>query len=160
MPATEPAFVAADPRFESKVRESFARQRMMSTLGARLVRVAPGEVDVEVAHDERLVQQNGFLHAGALASVADSANGYAAFTLAPAGTDVLAVEFLMAAEIAHRHAATLGQLGVGTRAALDELDRVRAGGPTQPDAAALHAIVREALPGRILGAVEMAVPGT
>jgi uncharacterized protein (TIGR00369 family) len=93
MPATESAFTASDPEFETKVRESFARQRMMSTLGARLARVAPGEVDVEIAHDERLVQQNGFLHAGALASVADSANGYAAFTLAPAGSDVLAVEF-------------------------------------------------------------------
>jgi histidine ammonia-lyase len=74
--------------------------------------------------------------------------------------DVLAVEFLMAAETAKRHAETLGQLGVGTRAALDELDRVRADGPTPPDAAALHAIVRGALPGRILRAVEAAVPGT
>ena len=93
MPATESLFTARDPEFETKVRESFARQRMMSTLGARLVHVAPGEVDVEFAHDERLSQQNGFLHAGALASAADSANGYAAFTLAPVGTDVLAVEF-------------------------------------------------------------------
>ena len=93
MPATESTFTASDPQFEAKVRESFARQHMMGTLGARIVHVAPGEIDLELGHDERFVQQNGFMHAGALASVADSANGYAAFTLAPAGTDVLAVEF-------------------------------------------------------------------
>lgn len=65
----------------------------MTLLGATLVRVAPGEVDLGFASRPDLVQQNGFLHAGVLAAVADSANGYAAFTLAPAGTDVLAVEF-------------------------------------------------------------------
>ena len=65
----------------------------MTTLGVRLAHVAPGEVDLAFAARPDLVQQNGFVHAGALAAVADSANGYAAFTLAPAGTDVLAVEF-------------------------------------------------------------------
>lgn len=65
----------------------------MTTLGARLVHVAPGEVDLAFDARPDLVQQNGFLHAGVLAAVADSACGYAAFTLAPAGTDVLAVEF-------------------------------------------------------------------
>ena len=65
----------------------------MTTLGVRLVHVAPGEVDLAFAARADLLQQNGFLHAGVLAAVADSANGYAAFTLAPAGTDVLAVEF-------------------------------------------------------------------
>ena len=65
----------------------------MTTLGARLVHVAPGEVDLAFDARPDLTQQNGFLHAGVLAAVADSANGYAAFTLAPAGTDVLAVEF-------------------------------------------------------------------
>lgn len=65
----------------------------MTTLGARLVHVAPGEVDLAFDARPDLVQQNGFVHAGVVAAVADSANGYAAFTLAPAGTDVLAVEF-------------------------------------------------------------------
>ncbi len=82
-----------DPEFETKVRDSFARQAMMSSLGARIVHVAPGEIDLAFAHDPRFAQQNGFLHAGALASIADSACGYAAFTLAPKDTDVLAVEF-------------------------------------------------------------------
>jgi uncharacterized protein (TIGR00369 family) len=65
----------------------------MTTLGARLVHVAPGEVDLAFDARPDLLQQNGFLHAGVVAAVADSANGYAAFTLAPSGTDVLAVEF-------------------------------------------------------------------
>lgn len=87
------SFVVRDPEFELRVRESFARQTLMATLGATLARVAPGEVEIELDRSERLCQQNGFLHAGALASIADSANGYAAATLVPAGTDVLAVEF-------------------------------------------------------------------
>jgi uncharacterized protein (TIGR00369 family) len=65
----------------------------MTTLGAVLDRVAPGEVDVSVPFADALCQQNGFLHAGVLASVADSACGYAALTLAAPGQDVLAVEF-------------------------------------------------------------------
>lgn len=65
----------------------------MTTLGARLVHVAPGEVDLAFEAQPDLLQQNGFVHAGVLAAVADSANGYAALTLAPPGTDVLAVEF-------------------------------------------------------------------
>ena len=79
--------------FAEVVRESFGRQTLMGTLGARLVRVAPGEVDVALEHAANLCQQNGFLHAGTIASIADTANGYAAYSLAPAGTDVLAVEF-------------------------------------------------------------------
>lgn len=86
-------FAARNPDFERVVRESFACQPMMETLGARLTRVEAGRVDVAFARAARFTQQNGFLHAGAVASVADSACGYAAFTLAPAGTDVLAVEF-------------------------------------------------------------------
>jgi uncharacterized protein (TIGR00369 family) len=65
----------------------------MATLGAEIVFLAPGEVHLAFPFAEKLCQQNGFMHAGAIASVADSANGYAAYTLAPADTDVLAVEF-------------------------------------------------------------------
>lgn len=86
-------FVARNPDFERLTRESFARQSLMSTLGAELVRVVPGEVEIALPFSEAFCQQNGFLHAGALSSIADSANGYAAFTLCPPGTDVLAVEF-------------------------------------------------------------------
>ena len=84
---------ARNPEFERVVRASFARQSFMSTIGAVLERVEPGAVDVAVPFAETLCQQNGFLHAGVLASVADSACGYAALTLASPGQDVLAVEF-------------------------------------------------------------------
>ncbi|HWZ26921.1 MAG TPA: PaaI family thioesterase [Gemmatimonadales bacterium] len=82
-----------DPAYEARVRESFGRQNHMATLGARIVFLAPGEVHLAFPFDARFGQQNGFMHAGAIASVADSANGYAAYTLAPPDTDVLAVEF-------------------------------------------------------------------
>lgn len=75
------------------VRESFSRQQMMATLGAAVTHLAPGEVDLTAPFDPRFTQQNGFWHAGAVAALADSANGYAAFSLAPAGDDILAVEF-------------------------------------------------------------------
>jgi uncharacterized protein (TIGR00369 family) len=82
-----------DPAYEAKVRESFGRQSHMTTLGAAIEFLAPGEVHLSLPFAPRFCQQNGFMHAGAIASVADSANGYAAYTLAPPETDVLAVEF-------------------------------------------------------------------
>jgi uncharacterized protein (TIGR00369 family) len=78
---------------EARVRASFGRQAFMGALGAELVSVAPGEVVIALPFRAELTQQHGFLHAGAIASVADSACGYAALTLAPAGATVLSVEF-------------------------------------------------------------------
>jgi uncharacterized protein (TIGR00369 family) len=86
-------FVPQDPDFEARVRRSFALQRVMETIGARLARVAPGEVDVELSFRDDLTQQNGFLHAGIVSTVLDSACGYAAFTLMPADAGVLSIEF-------------------------------------------------------------------
>jgi uncharacterized protein (TIGR00369 family) len=88
-----PSFVPRNPAFAEVVVESFGRQSLMATLGARLTHVGPGEIDIEMPFAPHLCQQNGFLHAGAITSIADSANGYAAYTLAPPETDVLAVEF-------------------------------------------------------------------
>jgi uncharacterized protein (TIGR00369 family) len=85
--------ISQDPGYEARVRESFGRQGHMATLGAEIVFIAPGEVHLGFPFAEKFCQQNGFMHAGAIASVADSANGYAAYTLAPPDTDVLAVEF-------------------------------------------------------------------
>lgn len=85
--------IPQDPDYQARVRESFSRQSHMATLGAELVFIAPGEVHLAFPFAAQFCQQNGFMHAGAVASVADSANGYAAYTLAPADTDVLAVEF-------------------------------------------------------------------
>jgi uncharacterized protein (TIGR00369 family) len=86
-------FVPADTNFEVRVRESFARQAAMATVGARLLRVAPGEVEIELPFREELTQQHGYLHAGIVTAVVDSACGYAAMSLAPAGGEVLSVEF-------------------------------------------------------------------
>ena len=85
--------VPQDPAYEARVRESFSRQSHMATLGATIAHIAPGEVHLALPFAPQFCQQNGFLHAGAIASVADSANGYAAYTLAPPDSDVLAVEF-------------------------------------------------------------------
>jgi uncharacterized protein (TIGR00369 family) len=82
-----------DPDFEERVRKSFARQAFMTTLGARLVVVEAGRVAVELPFRADLTQQHGFLHAGVVASAADSACGYAALSLMPAGAGVLSVEF-------------------------------------------------------------------
>lgn len=87
MPSDLPDDLAA------RIRRSFARQRLMTTLGATLARVAPGEVEIELPFREELTQQHGFLHAGAVTSVADSACGYAALTRMPPGAAVLTVEF-------------------------------------------------------------------
>jgi len=83
----------SDSDYENRIRESFARQGMMTTLGAELRRIAPGEVEIELAVTDRVSQQHGFAHAGAVAAIADSACGYAAATLLPANSGVLAVEF-------------------------------------------------------------------
>jgi uncharacterized protein (TIGR00369 family) len=78
---------------DERVRASFERQRFMATLGARLTRAEAGEVDIELPIRDELTQQHGFLHAGALATVADSACGYAALSLMPADAAVLSIEF-------------------------------------------------------------------
>jgi uncharacterized protein (TIGR00369 family) len=87
------AFASPDPDFENKIRTSFARQRAMTTLGARLQSVEPGSVEIVLPFREELVQQHGFVHGGVIATVLDSACGYAALTLMPPGQEVLTVEF-------------------------------------------------------------------
>jgi len=80
-------------QFETAVRESFARQQFLASIGATLARVAPGEVDIELPFRADLVQQSGVLHAGVVTAIADTACGYAALTLMPAGSEVWSVEF-------------------------------------------------------------------
>lgn len=78
---------------EARVRESFARQQFMATIGAQLVHVSPGRVEIELPFSERLTQQHGLLHAGVVAAAMDSACGYAALTLMDEDAAVLTVEF-------------------------------------------------------------------
>lgn len=76
-----------------RVRASFDRQGLMRTLGATLISVAPGSVEIGLAPAASISQQHGFVHAGAVASIADSAAGYAALSLMPPGRGVLTTEF-------------------------------------------------------------------
>ena len=82
-----------NPHFEQAVRDSFAAQQLMATIGARLTLVAAGEIEIRVPFRPDLTQQHGFLHAGVVTSALDSACGYAAFSLMPVGAGVLTLEF-------------------------------------------------------------------
>lgn len=78
--------------YAQRVRDSFARQAALATMGVRLLSVEPGRVIMEMAHDDRFTQQHGFIHAGVTTTVLDTACGYAAFSLMPADAGVLTVE--------------------------------------------------------------------
>ncbi|MDG0979435.1 MAG: PaaI family thioesterase [Halieaceae bacterium] len=80
------------PIFE-RIRKSFNQQSFMQTLGAELVAVKDGTVTIELPFSEVLCQQQGFLHAGVVATLADNVCGYAALTQAPDGADVVTAEF-------------------------------------------------------------------
>ena len=86
-------FEAQTSRYEARVRESFARQGLMTTIGARILNVSPGEVIIELPFHADLTQQHGYLHAGIVTSIADTACGYAALSLMPEEADVLSVEY-------------------------------------------------------------------
>lgn len=77
----------------ARVRASFVRQAMMATLGAELGSVERGRVELAIRHDARFTQQHGFLHAGAVAAMLDSACGYAAFTVMPPEAGVLTAAY-------------------------------------------------------------------
>jgi uncharacterized protein (TIGR00369 family) len=83
----------ADPAFEQRTRASFAKQGIMGLLGAAMDTVAPGHVQISLPFRPDLSQQHGFFHAGVISTIADSAGGYAGFTLFPADAAVLTVEF-------------------------------------------------------------------
>jgi uncharacterized protein (TIGR00369 family) len=89
----EAIFAAADPDYESRVRESFGRQGAMMLMGATLEALAPGHCRIALDFREDLSQQHGYFHAGITSTIADSAGGYAALTLFPASAEVLTVEF-------------------------------------------------------------------
>ena len=96
MPASanvEPAVNAADTSIEKRVQQSFARQGLMHHLGAELAAVEKGLVKIRMPYSPALTQQHGFFHAGATSSIADSAGGYAGYTLFPENSSVLTVEF-------------------------------------------------------------------
>jgi uncharacterized protein (TIGR00369 family) len=83
----------ASPDVRARVQDSFDRQGLMRHLGARLSHIAPGRVHIVLPARPEITQQHGYVHAGATSAIADSAGGYAAFTLFPEGTTVLTVEY-------------------------------------------------------------------
>ena len=86
-------FEPQNPDFAVVVRASFARQGLMQALGIALAEVAPGRCVLEAAADPRLTQQQGFFHGALIGAMLDCAGGYAAYSLMPAGSDVLTTEY-------------------------------------------------------------------
>lgn len=85
--------VALNASFAEEIKESFARQSVMQLIGAKLTRIEPGVIEINLPYRTDLAQQHGYLHAGIVSTIADSACGYAAYSLMPAGSEVLSVEF-------------------------------------------------------------------
>ena len=89
----QPPFQAPDPAFATRVRASFGRQRIMELLGAEMSHIEPGHCEIRLPFREDLCQQHGFFHGGVIGAIADSAGGYAGFSLMPEDTSVLTVEY-------------------------------------------------------------------
>jgi len=85
--------VPRDPHFASRVRESFGRQKAMALIGAALASVAPGVVEIALPYRDDLTQQKGFVHGGIIGMIADTACGYAAYSLMPADCSLVTVEY-------------------------------------------------------------------
>ena len=83
----------ADPEFASRIRASFGRQKAMALIGASLTTVAPGAVEIALPFRDNLTQQKGFVHGGIIAMIADTACGYAAYSLMPADSSLVTVEY-------------------------------------------------------------------
>src|SRR5262245_22303884 len=82
-----------NPSFAEEIKQSFAKQTIMRLIGAELTRVEPGVIEITLAYRPDLTQQHGYLHAGIVTTIADTACGYAAYTLMPPDSEVLSVEF-------------------------------------------------------------------
>jgi uncharacterized protein (TIGR00369 family) len=115
----------ANPLFEHRVRESFAKQQVMTLIGASLNLVDVGVVEITVPFRDDLTQQDGYLHGGIVTAIADSASGYAALTLMPEGSEVLAVEFkvnLLRPAVGERFVARASVLKTGRTLAVTRAD--------------------------------------
>jgi uncharacterized protein (TIGR00369 family) len=86
-------FTPKDKDFDIKVRDSFAKQKFMGFINAKLVKTEPGFCEIHIPYSENITQQNSFFHAGIVGTAADNAAGYAAFSLMDKNSSVLTVEF-------------------------------------------------------------------
>jgi len=93
MSDSQTGFEPRDPNFEQRVRDSFARQQVMAFLGAEMQEVAPGRASISLPYRPELSQQHGFFHGGIVGTIADSAAGYAGYSLMPPDASVLTVEY-------------------------------------------------------------------
>ncbi len=135
-------FTPADAGFEARVRASFARQSIMTTLGATLTQIEPGMVEIALPFADHILQQHGFVHAGVVATIADSAAGYAGLTLMPPGAGVLTAEFkinLLAPAQGDRLIAQGRVIKAGRSLTIAEADVFAEDGPTRKHAARLTA---------------------
>jgi uncharacterized protein (TIGR00369 family) len=82
-----------NPSFADEIKQSFAKQTIMGLIGAELARVEPGVIEIRLPYRADLAQQHGYLHAGIVTTIADSACGYAAYSLMRPNSEVLSVEF-------------------------------------------------------------------
>src|SRR5258708_20839637 len=89
----EPAFAPLNPDYETRVRDSFARQGAMRLLGARLAEVRAGYCAIELPYRDDLTQQHGYVHAGIVGAIIDSAGGHAGVSLLPMDASFLPVEY-------------------------------------------------------------------
>jgi uncharacterized protein (TIGR00369 family) len=88
-------FQPSNPAYAERVQDSFKRQHVMALLGADLSRLTPGTCEIRLPYKPELAQQHGYFHGGIIGTIADSAGGYAAFTLMPFDSSVLTVEYKM-----------------------------------------------------------------
>jgi uncharacterized protein (TIGR00369 family) len=88
-----PRFQPKNPDYLKVATATFERQQAMRTLGITIARIEPGEIELSMPYATEWTQQNGFVHAGIITAALDTACGIAAFTLMPAGSDILTVEF-------------------------------------------------------------------
>ena len=148
--ASSRAPIPPDPLFETRIRASFDRQPAMTTIGARLVRVAAGEVEIEMPFSAHITQQHGFIHGGILGTALDSACGFASLTLMSAESGILTIEY------------KLNLLAPGRGERFRFIGRVRKAGRTitlaDADAIAIEASGRERLIATMT-ATEMTITG-
>ena len=114
----------ADPDFVARIRASFGRQKAMALIGASLATVAPGAVEITLPFRDDLTQQKGFVHGGIIGMIADTACGYAAYSLMPADCSLVTVEYKMNL-LAPATRSLVARGEVGPRRTGDEDDRAR-----------------------------------
>jgi uncharacterized protein (TIGR00369 family) len=135
--------------FDQLVRDSFARQEFMRTIGAEITTVGPGSIEIDLAVRPSLCQQHGFVHAGVISAIADSAVGYAALSLLPEGADVLTAEFkinLLAPAKGERLIARARILRSGKRLSVARSDVFARAGGDETMVAALLGTIAHRLP--------------